>query len=79
MITAPVVIPAEQELLREARGIGRRAPTTARLATDDEGTEVTVEADARGPLALSDRRALPEDEQALLFVSMINGLTATFR
>lgn len=69
----------DQELAWEARSIGLRAPTATRFAADQDGTEVTVEADARGPLAFSYRLALPEDEQALLFVAMLNGLAATFR
>lgn len=67
------------ELAWEAKSLGLRMPTATRFAPDDDGTTVTLEADTRGPLAFPYRLALPEREQALLFVEMLNRLAGSFK
>ena len=74
-----VAVTRGEELAWEAKSLGLRVPTATRFAPDDDGTTVTLESGTRGPLAFSYTLALPEREQALLFVEMLNGLAASFK
>jgi hypothetical protein len=68
------------ELLEwEARGLGLRAATRTRLTPEPDGTRVTVEAEARGPMAFSWKIGVPEKTQALIYVAMLDALTDSVR
>lgn len=69
----------DDRLVWEARGLGMRARTVTRLEPEPDGTRMTIEADALGPLAFTYRIALSERIQALMYVAMLDALTDSLR
>jgi uncharacterized protein YndB with AHSA1/START domain len=63
----------------EARGLGLRARTATALTPEHDGTRVTIESDARGPMAFAYRISVPDRTQALIFVAMLDALTDSVR
>lgn len=68
-----------REIVWEARGLGLRAPTRTSLAPEPDGTRVTIDADATGPLALTYKMSVTDRTQALIYVAMLDGLGDSFR
>jgi uncharacterized protein YndB with AHSA1/START domain len=63
----------------EARGLGFRARTATTLTPEHDGTRVTIDSDARGPMAFSYRLSVTDRTQALIFVAMLDALTDSVR
>lgn len=62
-----------------ARGVLLWARTTTILTPEHDGTRVSIESDATGPLAFTYRIALSERVQALMYVGMLDALTDAVR
>jgi Polyketide cyclase / dehydrase and lipid transport len=73
------VVEPERELAWEARGLGLRAPTRTVFVPEHDGTRLTVEADARGPLAFTYRVTMTDRTQALIYVAMLDALSSSLR
>ena len=79
--TRPVltVVEAERRLEWEARALGLRASTRTAFAPEPDGTRVTIEADATGPMAFAYRIGMTDKTQALIYVGMLDALTDSVR
>lgn len=79
--TRPVLTEVQEggRISWEARGVGVRARTTTALATEPDGTRVTIESDVAGRLAFTYRIALGDRVQALMYVGMLDALTDSLR
>ena len=73
------VVDPPREIAWEARALGLRAPTRTVLTPESDGTRVTVEADAHGPMAFAYRMSVTDRTQALIYVAMLNALTDSVR
>lgn len=62
-----------------ARGLGLRARTATTLAPEPDGTRVTIEVGAEGPLAFAFQIGVSDRTQALMYVGMLDALTDTVR
>ena len=69
----------EREIVWEARGLGLRAPTRTALSPEPDGTRVTIDADARGPMAFTYRMSVTDRTQALIYVAMLDALSSSVR
>ncbi len=67
------------EIVWEARGLGLRAPTRTTLAREPDGTRVTIDADASGPMAFAYRMSVTDRTQALIYVAMLDALSDSVR
>jgi uncharacterized protein YndB with AHSA1/START domain len=79
--TRPVLttVEPEREIAWEARALGLRAITRTHFAPEPDGTRITIEARAEGPMAFTYRMTLTERVQALIYVAMLDALTDTLR
>jgi hypothetical protein len=79
--TRPVVTAVEpdERLDWEARGLGLRASTRTSFTPEPDGTRVTIEADATGPMAFAYRLGMTDRTQALIYVGMLDALTDSVR
>jgi uncharacterized protein YndB with AHSA1/START domain len=79
--TRPVVTVVEEgrRLEWEARGLGLRASTRTALAPEPDGTRITLESDAAGPMAFAYRIGMSDRTQALIYVGMLDALTDSVR
>jgi hypothetical protein len=68
-----------REIVWEARGLGLRAPSRTLLSPEPDGTRVTIEAGARGPLAITYRMSMTDRTQALIYVAMLDALCDSLR
>jgi uncharacterized protein YndB with AHSA1/START domain len=68
-----------REIAWEARGLGLRARTLTTLTPEHDGTRVTVQSDARGPMAFAYKMTVTDRTQALIFVAMLDALTDSVR
>lgn len=73
------VVEPGRELSWEARGLGLRAATRTLFAPEPDGTRVTIEALARGPMAFGYRITMTDRTQALIYVGMLDALTESLR
>ena len=73
------VVEALNEIVWEARGLGLRAPTRTTMGPEPDGTRVTIEADARGPLAFTYSMTMTNRTQALIYVAMLDALSESVR
>ena len=62
-----------------ADGPRTRASTRTAFAPEPDGTRVTIEADASGPMAFSYRVGMTDKTQALIYVGMLDALTDSVR
>jgi uncharacterized protein YndB with AHSA1/START domain len=62
-----------------AKGLGLRARPTTILTPEPDGTRISIESDAAGPMAFTYRIALSERVQALMYVAMLDALTDSLR
>jgi hypothetical protein len=69
----------EREIAWEARALGLRAITRTHFEPEPDGTRITIEARAEGPMAFTYRMTLTERVQALIYVAMLDALTDTLR
>jgi uncharacterized protein YndB with AHSA1/START domain len=72
-------VEAPDEIVWEARGLGLRAPTRTTLAPEPDGTRVTIEAGAHGPMAFAYRMSVTDRTQALIYVAMLDALSDSVR
>ena len=72
-------VDAPGEIAWEARGLGLRARTRTTLTPEPDGTRVTVESDAWGPMAFTYKMSVTDRAQALMFVAMLDALTDSVR
>jgi hypothetical protein len=72
-------VDAPREIVWEARGLGLRAPTRTALSPEPDGTRVTIEADAHGPMAFTYRMSVTDRTQALVYVAMLDALSESVR
>jgi uncharacterized protein YndB with AHSA1/START domain len=70
---------AHERITWEARGLGLRARTTTILSPEPDGTRVSIESDAAGPMAFTYRIAVSDRVQALMYVAMLDALTDSLR
>ncbi len=68
-----------QRIAWEARGLALRARTVTTLSPEPDGTRVTLESAATGPMAFTYRIALGDKVQALMYVAMLDALTDSLR
>jgi len=73
------VVDPEREIAWEARGLGLRAPSRTLLNPEPDGTRVTIEADAQGPLAFTYKMSMTDRTQALIYVAMLDALCDSLR
>lgn len=73
------VVEPEREIAWEARGLGLRATTRTTLTPEPDGTRVTIDADARGPLAFTYTMSMTDRTQALIYVAMLDALSDSAR
>ena len=73
-----VVEPA-REIAWEARALGLRATTRTLLEPEADGTRLTIDARAEGPMAFTYRMTLTDRAQALIYVAMLDALTDNLR
>ena len=76
---ALTVVESERELVWEARGLGLRARTRTALSPEPDGTRVTIEAVATGPMAFAYRMTMTDRSQALIYVAVLDALTTRVR
>ena len=69
----------EREIAWEARALGLRAITRTLFEPEPDGTRLTIDAHAEGPMAFTYRMTLTERAQALIYVAMLDALTDTLR
>jgi uncharacterized protein YndB with AHSA1/START domain len=67
------------EIVWEARALGLRAPTRTTLTDEPDGTRVTIDADARGPMAFTYKMTVTDRTQALIYVAMLDALSDSVR
>jgi uncharacterized protein YndB with AHSA1/START domain len=67
------------EIVWEARALGLRAPTRTALTDEPDGTRVTIDADARGPMAFTYKMTVTDRTQALIYVAMLDALSDSVR
>jgi len=79
--TRPVLTDVEPERLLAwtTKAVGLRAPTAIRLAPAEDGTLVTLDAEARGALSFNYRLAVPEATLAQIWSGALTGLARSFR
>lgn len=79
--TRPRITEAESgaRLTWVASGLLLRARTTTILTGEHDGTRVSIESDATGPLAFTYRIAVSERVQALMYVGMLDALNDVLR
>jgi uncharacterized protein YndB with AHSA1/START domain len=68
-----------REIAWETRSLGLRAPTRTALTPEPDGTRVTIEADARGPMAFAYKMSMTDRTQALIYVAMLDALSDSVR
>jgi uncharacterized protein YndB with AHSA1/START domain len=68
-----------REIAWEARALGLRATTRTLLQPEPDGTRLTIDARAEGPMAFTYRMTLTDRVQALIYVAMLDALTDTLR
>jgi hypothetical protein len=73
------VVEPRDEIVWEARALGLRAPTRTTLTDEPDGTRVTIEASARGPMAFAYRMSVTDRTQALIYVAMLDALSDSVR
>ena len=73
------VVDPEREIAWEARALGMRAPSRTLLSPEPDGTRVTIEADAHGPLAFTYKMSVTDRTQALIYVAMLDALCDSLR
>ena len=73
------VVDPEREIVWEARGLGLRAPSRTMLSPEPDGTRVTIEADAHGPMAFTYKMSVTDRTQALIYVAMLDALCDSLR
>lgn len=76
---ALTIVDPHRELVWEARGLGLRARTRTRLSPEPDGTRITIEATASGPMAFTYRMSVTDKSQALMYVAVLDALIATLR
>ncbi len=79
--TRPVLTVVEPDLRLEweARGLGLRASTRTAFTPEPDGTRVTIEAEATGPMAFAYLVGMTDRTQALIYVGMLDALTDSVR
>ncbi len=73
------VVEPEREIVWEARALGLRAPTRTTMSPEPDGTRVTIEAGAHGPMAFAYRMTVTDRTQALIYVAMLDALSDSVR
>ena len=68
-----------REIAWEARALGLRATTRTLLEPEPDGTRLTIDVRAEGPMAFTYRMTLTDRVQALIYVAMLDALTDTLR
>ncbi len=68
-----------REIVWEARALGVRAPSRTLLGPEPDGTRVTIEAAAHGPMAFTYRMSVTDRTQALIYVAMLDALCDSLR
>ena len=73
------VVEPQREIVWEARSLGLRAPTRTTMSPEPDGTRVTIDAAAHGPMAFAYRMTVTDRTQALIYVAMLDALSDSVR
>lgn len=73
------VVQPNERLEWEARALGLRVSTRTAFTPEPDGTRVTIEAEATGPMAFAYLVGMTDRTQALIYVGMLDALTDSVR